>query len=102
MRLAKVVGTVVATHKDPKLCGGKFLVVEDVGLDGKGRGTHLIAFDAVGAGYGEVVLYAQGSSARQTVRTDGCPVDCTIIAIVDVLETGGQTRYVKGSDQPWS
>ena len=100
MRLAKVVGTVVATQKDPKLSGGKFLVVEDVDLDGKGRGLHLVAFDAVGAGYGEVVLYAQGSSARQTVQTDGCPVDCTIMAIVDVIETGGQTRYMKGSGQP--
>jgi microcompartment protein CcmK/EutM len=95
VRLAKVVGTVVATHKDPKLCGAKFLVVEDVDLMGRVRGPQLVAFDAVGAGLGEVVLYAQGSSARQTTRTDGCPVDCTIMAIVDVIETGGTPRYVK-------
>jgi microcompartment protein CcmK/EutM len=97
VRLAKVVGTVVATQKDEKLGGAKFLIVEDVELDGKGRGNCLVAFDAVGAGLGEVVLYAQGSSARQTVMTDGRPVDCTIMAIVDVVETGGEARYVKGS-----
>lgn len=96
MRLAKVVGTVVATQKDPKLCGAKFLVVEDVDLEGEVCGSQLVAFDAVGAGIGEIVLYAQGSSARQTSRTDGCPVDCTIMAIVDIIETGGKPRYVKG------
>ncbi len=100
MRLAKVVGTVVATHKDPKLCGAKFLLVEDVDLEGRGQGTRLVAFDAVGAGFGEVVLYAQGSSARQTTRTEGCPVDCTIMAIVDIIETEGKPRYVKGTGEP--
>ena len=68
-----------------------------VDLDGHPRGSHLVAFDAVGAGLGEIVLYAQGSSARQTVMTDGRPVDCTIMAIVDIIETGGQARYEKGS-----
>ncbi|MFH1329649.1 MAG: EutN/CcmL family microcompartment protein, partial [Actinomycetota bacterium] len=97
MRLAIVVGTVVATHKDPKLGGAKFLVVEDVDLSGGGQGSFLVAFDAVGAGPGEVVLVAQGSSARQTVMTDGRPVDCTIMAIVDVVETGGEVRYEKSA-----
>ena len=100
MRLAKVVGTVVATQKDDKLSGAKFLVVEDVDLQGVGQGLFLVAYDAVGAGLGEVVLYAQGSSARQTVMTDGRPVDCTIMAIVDVIETGGQSRFVKSAGDP--
>ncbi len=95
MRLARVVGTVVATQKDAKLGGAKFLVVEDVDLEGGGKGSYLVAFDAVGAGLSEIVLYAQGSSARQTEMTDGRPVDCTIMAIVDVIETAGKVRYEK-------
>jgi microcompartment protein CcmK/EutM len=95
MRLAKVTGTVVATRKDPKLGGVKFLIIEDVDLHAKPQGSHLVAVDAVGAGPGEIVLYAQGSSARQTVLTDGRPVDCTIMAIVDVVEVGGQVSYEK-------
>ena len=97
MRLARVVGTVVATRKDPKLGGVKFLVVEDVDLAAEGRGAHLVAVDAVGAGTGEVVLYAQGSSARQTVLTDGKPVDCTIMAIVDLIEVDGAVAYSKSA-----
>ena len=97
MRLARVVGTVVAARKDPKLGGTKLLIVEDVDLAGSGKGGFLVAVDAVGAGTGEVVLYAQGSSARQTVLTDGRPCDCTIMAIVDLIETDGEVRYEKGS-----
>ncbi len=96
MQLARVVGTVVATRKDPKLSGAKFLVVENCDLTGKGKGSFLVAVDAVGAGEGEVVLHASGSSARQTVMTDGRPVDCTIMAIVDLIEVDGEVRFAKG------
>ncbi len=97
MQLARVIGTVVATRKDPKLGGAKLLIVENVDLAGQGRGQILVAVDAVGAGEGEIVLHASGSSARQTTATDGRPVDCTIMAIVDVVESGGVVRYAKGS-----
>jgi microcompartment protein CcmK/EutM len=96
VQLARVVGTVVATRKDPKLDGAKFLVVESCDLGGQGRGSFLVAVDAVGAGEGEVVLFAAGSSARQTVATDGRPVDCTIMAIVDLIEVDGEVRFAKG------
>jgi microcompartment protein CcmK/EutM len=97
VKLARVVGTVVATQKDPKLGGAKFLVIEDVDLEGRPQGGRLVAFDAVGAGRDEVILYATGSSARQTIQTDGRPVDCTIMAIVDLVEVGGRTLYEKGA-----
>ena len=50
---------------------------------------------AIGAGVGEVVLYASGSSARQTKVTKDRPVDATVMAIVDQLEVGGTLKYVK-------
>ncbi len=95
MLLGKVVGTVVATRKEPTLEGSKLLVVRGLDLEGKPTATLVVAVDAVGAGVGEWVLYASGSSARQTEMTKDRPVDATIMAIVDELEVGGQTKYVK-------
>jgi microcompartment protein CcmK/EutM len=54
-----------------------------------------VAADAIGAGIGEVVLYASGSSARQTQVTRDRPVDATIMAIVDEIEVSGKLKYVK-------
>lgn len=95
MLLGKVVGTVVATRKEPTLEGSKLLVVRGLDLDGKPTATLVVAVDAVGAGVGEWVLYASGSSARQTELTKDRPVDATVMAIVDTLEVGGQTKYEK-------
>ena len=93
--MGKVVGTVVSTRKDMELEGLKLLVVQDCDLDGTPKGGIVVAADAVGAGLGEIVLYASGSSARQTVITQNRPVDATIMAIVDVVEVDGTRRYVK-------
>ncbi len=95
MLLGKVVGTVVATRKEPTLEGSKLLLVRGLDLDAKPTATLVVAVDAVGAGVGEVVLYASGSSARQTEMTKDRPVDATIMAIVDQLEVGGTLKYVK-------
>jgi microcompartment protein CcmK/EutM len=95
MQLGKIVGTVVSTQKDEKLVGLKFHIVKFVDIDIKPSGGFVIAVDSVGAGVGEVVLTAAGSSARQTWLTKDKPVDAVIMAIVDVLEIDGETRYVK-------
>lgn len=86
MILARVIGTVWATRKDPKLTGLKFLVVRHLDFDYSEKKTHGIAVDSVGAGVGEVVLCASGSSARLTEITDGTPVDTVIMAIVDKVD----------------
>ena len=95
MQLGKVVGTVVATKKDEKLEGMKLQIVKHVDISGKFTGGFVIAVDSVGAGMEEIVLTAAGSSARQTELTKDKPVDAIIMAIVDVLEVGGEKRYVK-------
>lgn len=96
MKLAKVLGTVVATEKDSKLEGFRFLMLGLWGPDNKPAGGSVVAVDAVGAGVGEMVLYAAGSSARMTVRTDQRPVDAVVMAIVDTWEIGGEEIYKKG------
>ncbi len=86
MKLGKVIGTVWSTRKDENLVGMKFLIVRDLKLDYTEKEGFVVAVDSVGAGVGEVVLYAQGSSARQTVLTKNRPVDAVIMAIVDKLD----------------
>ena len=95
MILGKVTGTVVATQKDEKLVGSKLLIVQDVNLDGDLERTYTVAVDAVGAGIGEIVLIATGSSARQTNVTSNKPVDGVVMAIVDTIEIDGEVRYMK-------
>ena len=95
MVLGKVIGTLVASRKEPTLEGLKLLVVRACDVDGNPNGGIAVAVDAVGAGLGEVVLYASGSSARQTKVTKDRPVDATIMAIVDEVAVDGVTRYVK-------
>ncbi|MFZ2957802.1 MAG: EutN/CcmL family microcompartment protein [Candidatus Ozemobacteraceae bacterium] len=83
MNLGRVCGTVVCTRKDDRLIGMKFLIVEELSIDGEATGHFVVAADAVSAGAGEKVLLVAGSSARLTDRTLNCPVDAAICAIVD-------------------
>ncbi len=86
MILGKVVGTVWATRKDEQLVGMKLQIVQHVELDLSLKSSFVVAVDSVGAGVGEIVLIAQGSSARQTKLTHNKPVDAVITAIVDKLD----------------
>jgi microcompartment protein CcmK/EutM len=95
MLLGRVVGTLVASRKEGTLEGLKFLVLRQIDVDRAETGAYVVAADAVGAGVGEVVLYATGSSARQTVYTRDRPVDAVIMAIVDTWEVGGSEVYHK-------
>ena len=97
MLLGKVVGTLVATRKDEKLEGFKFLVVKRLNIQNEETGEYVIAADAVQAGVGEVILYATGSSARQTVLTDKKPCDAVIMAVVDTWEVNGEVKYQKAT-----
>ena len=86
MFLGRVVGTVWATRKDEKLDGLKFQIVQKVDEQLKLRPEFTIAVDSVGAGSGELVLCAAGSSARMTAVTEDKPVDAVIMAIVDEVD----------------
>jgi carbon dioxide concentrating mechanism protein CcmL len=95
MVLGRVIGTLVASRKEPTLDGLTLLVVRACDVDGNPSGAIAVAVDAVGAGIGEVVLYCSGSSARQTKVTKDRPVDATIMAIVDEIAVDGERRFTK-------
>jgi microcompartment protein CcmK/EutM len=96
MILAKVVGTVVSTRKEPKIEGIKFLLLEKINPSNmQGKADYLVAMDSVGAGLGEVVFYVAGSSSRMTAATEGKPSDATIISIVDSIDINGKYVYRK-------
>ena len=95
MLLGRVAGTVVASRKEETLEGLKFLVVKQLDVEESETGSYVVAADAVGAGVGEVVMYATGSSARQTAATQDRPCDAVVMAIVDTWEVGGEVKYTK-------
>jgi microcompartment protein CcmK/EutM len=85
MILARVVGTVVATRKDPRLEGFKLLVLRYVAPDGQDESDYVVAVDSVGAGAKETVLVVSGSSARMAEGCKDRPVDASIVGIVDTV-----------------
>ncbi len=86
MILGRVLGTVWAPRQDEQTVGRQFLLVCEVELDLTPTASFVVAVDSVGAGVGEIVLVAQGSSGRQTELTRNKPVDAVIMAIVDRLD----------------
>ena len=83
MILARVMGTVVATRKDPRLEGKKLLIVKPVSPEGKDEAGYVVAVDTVSAGFKERVLVVSGSSARMAEGCKDLPVDTAIVGIVD-------------------
>ena len=83
MRLARVVGRVIATVKTPSLEGKKILVLRHVDQHGRPFGRAFVALDSVGAGSDEVVYYVRGKEATFPFLPDSVPSDATIVGIVD-------------------
>ena len=82
MLAGKVVGSVVATRKNEKLIGNKFMIVEIIDKM-RAKEEQLIAVDNIGAGIGEYVLVAQGSAARKGCTMKDAPIDAAIVGIID-------------------
>lgn len=99
MILATVEGSLVATKKNPKMTGSKFLVVRPLVIDSPEAQTFrpgsstLVAVDSLGAGEGEVVLVVQGSSARLAADDKNSPVDAVVVGIVDTVDIAKRILY---------
>ncbi len=102
MFLGKVIGQVVATQKDEKLVGRKLLVLrplqiadEDSPKIVESKNT-VVAVDSCGAGTGQLVLFCQGSSARQTSGMKELPIDAAVVGLVDNIEAFSKQIYKAG------
>jgi ethanolamine utilization protein EutN len=99
MILAQVEGSVVATKKNPKMTGAKFLFVRPLVVDKpdakelRPGASSLVAVDSLGAGEGEVVLIVQGSSARLAGPDKDSPVDAVVVGIVDTVDVAKRKIY---------
>jgi ethanolamine utilization protein EutN len=99
MILARVEGSVVATKKNAKMTGSKFLLVRPLVIDSpsasefKPGASTLVAVDALGAGKDEVVLIVQGSSARLAAEDKDSPVDAVVVGIVDTVDIAKTILY---------
>lgn len=99
MYLGKVIGSVVSTKKDESMTGRKLLMVRPMLVDPanpsqfKPGSNTIVAIDTLGAGEGELVMFAQGSSARQADGLKALPVDAAIVGIVDSVNILGQMAY---------
>jgi microcompartment protein CcmK/EutM len=83
MQLARVLGEIVSTMKDPNLTGLKMLVLQPIAASGEAAGRTLVALDSVGAGVGENVFFVRGREAAFPFYPAEPPADATVIGIVD-------------------
>ena len=83
MQLARVIGEVVSSVKDPNLIGAKLLVLQPIAASGEKAGRTLVALDSVGAGTGEHVFFVRGREAAFPFYPAEPPADATIVGIVD-------------------
>ncbi|RME68027.1 MAG: ethanolamine utilization protein EutN [Verrucomicrobia bacterium] len=99
MFLARVIGSVVSTKKDESMQGHKLLLLRPLLVDEAdptrfrpGANT-IVAADRLGAGLDEVVLFCQGSSARQASGMKSLPVDAVVVGIVDTVDVLNEVIY---------
>jgi microcompartment protein CcmK/EutM len=88
MLIARIIGTVVATQKDPRLSGKKLLVLRTLNIDGSDTNGYVVAVDTVGAGFHEKVLVVAGSSARLAEGMKDIPVDAAVVGVIDTVDLG--------------
>lgn len=99
MYLGKVIGSVVSTKKDESMRGRKLLMLRPMLIDPedptsfKPGSNTIIAVDTLGAGEGELVMFSQGSSARQAEGLKQLPVDAAVIGLIDTVSIGGKKTY---------
>ncbi len=86
MIIARILGTVVSTQKDPRLLGKKLLIVRPVNVDGTDTTGYVVAVDTVGTGFHERVLVVAGSSARLAQGMKDTPVDAAIVGVIDTVD----------------
>jgi ethanolamine utilization protein EutN len=83
MHLARIIGNVVSTVKNPALQARRLMIIQTLDAKLKPIGKPLVAVDSVGAGIGELVFWCRGKEASFPFEGSEVPTDCTIVGIVD-------------------
>lgn len=91
MRIGEVIGTITATRKDERLTGSKLLLTQPL-KDGSPSGDPLVAVDTVGAGIGEIVLFATGAASRHAANQPQSPIDAAIVGIIDTIDLADKQK----------
>lgn len=100
MLVGRVTGNVVSSSKVDTLVGTTLLIVQPVEMDTlKMKDDYVICIDDVGAGEGDLVVCAYGSSARQTESSQGTASDYTVYAILDSIDMRGARTYDKAKEK---
>lgn len=98
MQLAKVIGTLVSTHKNEMLKGKKLLFVQPLDDRLVPFGNEMLAVDGIGAGVGDVVIILnEGGSARLITKAKSpyAPIEVCIAGIVDSIQTDDHYEVLK-------
>ena len=101
MMLARVIGNVVCTIKDPKLEGRKLLLIQPLTRDRQPKGRPLVGIDSIGAGFGETVYWCRGREASLAFTAE-VPSDCSIVGIVDAITPRPEASAVIKNVKPRS
>lgn len=86
MKIGKVIGNLWATRKAENLKGQKFLIIKVLKEENVFKDELIVSCDMIGAGFGDLVLITDGSSARKTFEKDNIPIDSVVVGIIDSLE----------------
>lgn len=88
MQIARVIGDVVASRKDPGYAGVPLLLLQPLSADGQDTGRPLVAVDSVGAGVGQRVFFVRGKEASFPFHPAEPPADAGIVGILDHWTVG--------------
>lgn len=86
MHIGKITGNIVATRKDEKLVGCKLMIIQPLNSNMEPISNQMVAVDTVGAGIGDIIIYASGTAARIAAKKHDSPIDLSIIGIIDTID----------------
>ena len=88
MMLARVVGNIVATQKNPRYATARVMLCQQITPEGEETGLSLLALDSVDAGVGDTVLIVQEGWGASTAATGeaGAAIDSAIVGVVDYVD----------------
>jgi len=97
MDMAVVIGSVVATEKEPSFVGDKLAIIQPIDENGREVGEPMIANDPdARCGLGEIVYWVGGGDACVLGNGKTTPSDAAIVGLVDYYSAKSELRFLPG------